>query len=287
VKYAFIASMRREYRVRTLCRVLQVSASGYYAWRTRPTSLSAQKNDQLVIEIKRVHEEAKKAYGSEKTWKALTIQGIACGKHKVARLRRLNGIESKRRRRFKITTKSKTTKAIAPNHLNQCFQVDRPNQVWVGEVTFIATRAGWLYLAIVLDLFARKIVGWSMSNKNNTPLVLNALEMALLRCRPKAEVLHHTDRGSTYGSDEYQTKLLAHGLKPSMSRKGNCYDNAVAESFFSTIKNELIFDKSFVTREDARQEIFEYIEIFYNRQRLHQTLNYLTPEQAEKKLIAA
>jgi putative transposase len=287
VKYAFIAIMRREYRVRKLCRVLQVSASGYYAWRTRPASLSAQKNDQLVIEIKRVHEETKKAYGSEKTWKALTIQGISCGKHKVARLRRLNGIESKRRRRFKVTTESKTTKAIAPNHLNQCFQVGHPNQVWVGDVTFIATRAGWLYLAIVLDLFARKIVGWSMSKKNNTPLVLNALDMALLRRRPKTEVLHHTDRGSTYGSDEYQAKLFMHGLKPSMSRKGNCYDNAVAESFFSTIKNELIFDKSFVTREDARQEIFEYIEIFYNRQRLHQTLNYLTPEQAEKKLIAA
>jgi len=240
-----------------------------------------------MIEIKRVHEESKNTYGSEKTWKALTIQGIACGKHKVARLRRLNGIESKRRRRFKVTTESKTTKAIAPNHLNQCFQACRPNQVWVGDVTFIATRAGWLYLAILLDLFARKIVGWSMSNKNNTQLVLNALDMALLRRRPDSEVLHHTDRGSIYASDEYRTKLFSRGLKPSMRRKGNCYDNAVAESFFSTIKNELIFDKSFATREDARKEIFEYIEIFYNRQRLHQTLNYLTPEQVEERLIAA
>ncbi|MCK5241480.1 IS3 family transposase [bacterium] len=287
MKYAFITSVRGEYRVRKLCRVLQVSASGYYAWCTRPPIESVQKNEQLVKEIKRVHEESKNTYGSEKTWKALTSQGIACGKHKVARLRRLNGIESKRRRRFKVTTESKTTKAIAPNHLNQCFQVCQPNQVWVGDVTFIATRAGWLYLAIVLDLFARKIVGWSMSNKNNTQLVFNALDMALLRRRPKAEVLHHTDRGSTYGSEEYQTKLFTHGLKPSMSRKGNCYDNAVAESFFSTIKNELIFDKSFVMREDARKEIFEYIEIFYNRQRLHQTLSYQTPEQAEKKLVAA
>ena len=287
MKYAFITSLRDEYGVRKLCRVLQVSASSYYAWNMRPLSQSRQSDEQLLVEIKRIHEESKNTYGSEKTWKALTIQGIACGKHKVARLRRLNGIESKRRRRFKVTTGSKTTKAIAPNHLNQCFYVCRPNQVWVGDVTFIATRAGWLYLAILLDLYARKIVGWSMSKNNNTQLVLNALDMTLLRRRPRAEVLHHTDRGSTYGSDEYQTKLFTHGLKPSMSRKGNCYDNAVAESFFSTIKNELIFDKSFVTREDARKEIFEYIEIFYNRQRLHQTLNYQTPEQAEKMMVAA
>lgn len=287
MKYAFITNMSSNYRVRKLCRVLQVSASGYYAWSTRPPSPRAQNDEYLLAEIKRVHEESKNTYGSEKTWKALNSQGIVCGKHKVARLRRLNGIESKRRRRFKVTTESKTTKAIAPNHLNQCFHVCRPDQVWVGDVTFIATRAGWLYLAIVLDLFARKIVGWSMSKKNNTQLVLNALDMALLRRRPKAEVLHHTDRGSTYGSDEYQTKLFSRGLKQSMSRKGNCYDNAVAESFFSTIKNELIFDKSFVTREDARKEIFEYIEIFYNRQRLHQTLNYQTPEQAEKTIVAA
>ncbi len=199
----------------------------------------------------------------------------------------LNGIQSKRRRRFKVTTESKSTKKISPNHLNQSFHVDHPNQVWVGDVTFIATRVGWLYLAIILDLFARKIVGWSMSNKNNTQLALNALDMALLRRRPKSEVLHHTDRGSTYGAEAYQDKLFAHGLKPSMSRKGNCYDNAVAESFFSTIKHELIFGKSFTTREEAKREIFEYIKIFYNRQRLHQSLNYLTPEQAEKKMIAA
>ena len=287
MKYAFITSLRDEYGVRKLCRVLQVSASSYYAWNMRPLSQSRQSDEQLLVEIKRIHEESKNTYGSEKTWKALTIQGIACGKHKVARLRRLNGIESKRRRRFKVTTGSKTTKAIAPNHLNQCFYVCRPNQVWVGDVTFIATRAGWLYLAILLDLYARKIVGWSMSKNNNTQLVLNALDMALLRRRPKAEVLHHTDRGSIYASDGYRTKLFSRGLKPSMSRKGNCYDNAVAESFFSTIKNELIFDKSFVTREDARKEIFEYIEIFYNRQRLHQTLNYQTPEQAEKMMVAA
>ena len=287
MKYAFISSVCDKYRVRKLCRVLQVSASGYYAWCIRPPSMRNQRNEQLVTEIKLIHKAAKNRYGSAKTWEALKLQGIVCGKHTVAKLRQLNGIESKRRRRFKVANASKATKAIAPNHLNQCFQVSQPNQVWVGDVTFIATRSGWLYLAIVLDLFARKIVGWSMSDKNNTQLVLGALDMALLRRRPTAEVLHHTDQGSIYGADEYQAKLFAHGLKPSMSRKGNCYDNAVAESFFSTIKNELIFDNSFSTREDARMAIFEYIEIFYNRQRLHQSLNYQTPEQVEKKLIAA
>lgn len=285
MKYAFIRNNLADHGVQILCRVLEVSASGYYAWCDRPHSQRAQTDKRLLLEIQRIHAESRQNYGSLKTWKALNSQGIVCGKHKVARLRRLHGIESKRRRRFKVTTHSKNNEWIVPNHLNRRFQTSQPNQVWVGDVTFIATRAGWLYLAIMLDLYSRKIVGWSMSNQNNTDLVLNALDMAWVRRKPDAEVLHHTDRGAVYAADEYRARLSAYHLKPSMSRKADCYDNAVAESFFSTLKSELTSGNLFPSREMAKTEIFEYIEIFYNRQRLHQSLNYLTPEKAEMEFV--
>ena len=204
----------------------------------------------------------------------------------MARLRALHGIESKRRRRFKVTTNSKNTQLIVPNLLNRCFTIDRPNRVWVGDVTFIATRKGWLYLAIMLDLYSRKIIGWSMSERIDKRLVLDALDMALLRREYRVGIMHHTDRGSIYGSDEYVKKLTNHRLIPSMSRKGDCYDNAVAESFFSTLKNELIVSKIYDSREQARIEVFEYIEVFYNRQRIHQALNYKTPEMMEKAFVS-
>lgn len=185
-----------------------------------------------------------------------------------------------------MTTHSKNTKWIAPNLLNRCFKTDRPDQVWVGDVTFIATRMGWLYLAVLLDLYSRKIIGWSMSSRIDKQLVLDALDMALMRRRPDSEVLHHTDRGSIYASDEYREKLSAHQLSRSMSRKADCYDNAVAESFFSTLKNELMSGNVFESRDRARTEIFDYIEIFYNRQRIYQSLNYLTPEAMERLAVA-
>jgi len=234
-----------------------------------------------VGQIRQVHLASRQNYGVIKTWKALKSGGLCCGKHRIARLRRANGIESKRRRRFKVTTMSKNTEWIAPNRLNRCFKVAKPNQAWVGDVTFIATRTGWLYLAVLLDLYSRKVIGWSMSERNNKQLVINALDMALERRRPQSQVIHHTDRGAIYGSDYYRNKLIASGLIPSMSRKGDCWDNAVAESFFSTLKNELLYGQRFVSQEQARSEIFKFIEIFYNRQRLHQSLNYITPEIAE------
>jgi putative transposase len=221
-----------------------------------------------------------------KTWKALNTEGIPCGKHRVARLRRIDGIEARRTKRFKVTTRSKNTEWIAPNRLNRCFKTDRPNKVWVGDVTFIATRAGWLYLAILMDLYSRKVIGWSMSNRIDKYLVLDALEMALVRRRPDSEILHHTDRGSIYASDEYRERLSDNQLSRSMSRKADCYDNAVAESFFSTLKNELACGRVFESRDRARSEIFDYIEIFYNRQRIHQSLNYLTPEMMEATVVA-
>ena len=245
----------------------------------------AKHHQVLTAEIKRVHQETKQSYGSVKTWKTLKAQGISCGKHQISRLRRLSGIESKRRKRFKITTKSKNNKHLAPNVMNRSFWSARPNKAWVGDVTFIATRAGWLYLAILLDLYSRKVIGWSMSSRNDKHLALNALNMAIEHRDPDPGLLHHTDRGAIYSSDEYLKILSTQGCVSSMSRPGNCYDNAVAESFFSSLKNELTHKNVFESRSQARMEIFKYIEVFYNRQRIHQSLNYLTPEQFERQAV--
>jgi putative transposase len=265
--------------------VLKVSHSGYYAWYKRPISNRARADQRLLNDIKRIHRESREAYGSLKTWKALNYQGIVCGKHRIARLRRRNCIEAKRKRRFKVTTDSRNTQWIAPNLLNRRFKADYPDQIWVGDVTYIATRSGWLYLAILLDLYSRKVIGWSMANNINKTLALGALDMALMRRKPQSKVLHHTDQGAIYGSDEYIKKIKAHQLIPSMSRKGDCYDNAIAESYFSTLKNELILGRVYQSREQARSEIFNYIEVFYNRQRLHQSLNYLTPQEYEMQTV--
>lgn len=199
----------------------------------------------------------------------------------MARLRSLHGIETKRRRRFKITTKARRSQNIVPNIVNRCFKAEGPNRIWLGDVTFIATRTGWLYLAVMIDLYSRKIIGWSMSEQNNKELVLNALDMAIVARKPTGSVIHHTDQGAPYASEEYTVKLRLNNMIQSMSRKGDCYDNAVAESFFGTLKNELVLGEVFKTREDARREIFKYIEIFYNRKRIHQSLGYKTPEMVD------
>lgn len=266
--------------------MLGVSASGYYDWTTRKESNHAREDAGLLAEIKQIHQASREAYGSLKTWKALQARGVSCGKHRVARLRRIHGIHTRRKKHFKITTDSKHAKWISPNRLNRSFNVKRPNEAWVGDVTFIATRKGWLHLAVIIDLYSRKIVGWSMSIKIDKHLVLSALDMALVRRQPSSGVLHHTDRGAIYASDEYQDMLSTHRLVPSMSRKGDCYDNAVAESFFSTLKNELVLGSIYESREKARAQIFEFIEVFYNRQRLHQSLNYRTPDEVERLTVS-
>ena len=209
------------------------------------------------------------------------MRGINCGKNRVARLRQLHGIETRRRRRFKITTRARKSQEIAPNIVNRCFKTEKPNRVWLGDVTYIATRTGWLYLAVMLDLYSRKVIGWSMSEQNNKQLVLNALDMAIVARKPTASVIHHSDQGSIYASEEYMAKLRSNNMIQSMSRKGDCYDNAVVESFFSTLKNELVLGNVFKSREEARSEIFGYIEVFYNRKRIHQSLGYKTPEMVE------
>lgn len=274
---------RQEFSVRTMCRLLEISRSGFYAWQCRPESRRARADRSLLARIEAIHRESREAYGAVKTWKALRAQGVPCGRHRVARLRRAARIEAKRKRRFRVTTQSRHSFPVAPNVLAREFAVSAPNRVWVGDITFIPTRAGWLYLAVLLDLYARRIVGWAMSPHIDRELVTEALLMALARRRPKPGLLHHTDQGRQYAAGSYRQQLIAHGIEPSMSRKGDCFDNACAESFISTLKNELTHHLQFTTREEARTAIFEYIEVFYNRQRLHQTLGYRSPAEFERR----
>ena len=264
-----------------MCRHLQVSRSGYYAGCHRDESTRSQENRSLLLHIHRVHAQSKQRYGILKCWKQLQQEGIACGRDRIARLRREQAIYAKRRKRFVITTRSKHRHWVAPNQLQRNFIAHQPNQVWVGDVTFISTRQGWLYLAVLIDLYSRKVVGWSMSNTNHGKLGKDCLDMAITHRHPAPGLIHHTDRGSTYAMQSYRELLEELGILSSMSRKRDCWDNAVAESFFANLKNELTHYQIFKNQNEARMTIFEYMEIFYNRKRLHQTLNYKTPEQFE------
>jgi transposase InsO family protein len=281
VKYAFITRHQAQFPVSALCRALGVSRSGYHDWRTRQPSSRTQANQRLLTEIQRIHRESRQAYGSLKTWYALNQQGIVCGKHRVARLRRSAGIEARRKRRFRVTVEHHRTPAAAPDRLRRNFMQTRMDQAWVGDVTFIRTRCGWLYLSMLLDLYSRKVVGWSMSARNDEALALGALEMAIAHRQPEPGLIHHTDRGALYQSRNYRDRMGRVGMLPSMGNVGTAYDNAVAESFFSNLKNELIHHCDFETREEARAAIFSYIELFYNRQRIHQTLGFVSPQQFE------
>jgi putative transposase len=283
VKYGFIKRHDHEFSVKRMCHVLRVSRSGYYDWLVRPECTRAVQARQLLIHIRRVHAEAREAYGARKTWEELNDQGIACGKHRVARLRKENGIEARRKRRFRLTVENHSTAPAAPNLVQRRFLVAQPNRVWVGDMTFIRTRAGFLYLAVLLDLYARRVVGWSMNDRPDLMLALGALDMALEQRQPEQGLIHHTDQGAIYAARQYRERMQAHGLLPSMSAKGDCYDNAVAESFFSNLKNELVHHCDFVSRDAARAAIFDYIELFYNRKRRHQTLGYVSPMQFEEQ----
>ena len=270
-----------------LCRYFGVSHSGFYAWRTRPESRRACENRRLLAEIRRVHERSKERYGSPRIHAELTEDGHKVGCNRIAQLMRDNDIRAKRRRRFRITTDSDHKLAIAPNRLNRNFQVDAPNKVWVTDITYVRTGGGWLYLAVVIDLFSRMAVGWSMSTNIDTKLISRALLSAVLRRRPGPGLMHHSDRGVQYASAEYQRLLTKNGMVCSMSRKGNCWDNAVAESFFSTLELELLDHEPFQTREQARTAIFEFIEAFYNRRRRHSSLGYRSPVNFEREELAA
>jgi len=283
VKYEYIETHAGLIGTKRLCRILGVARSGYYDWKTREESEHNKQDRELLGQIKEVHRVSREAYGAVKTWRELNMQGIVCGKHRVARLRRQAGIEARRKRRFRVIVENHHTEPAAPNLVQRQFNVAIPNQVWVGDGTFIRTRQGFLHLAVLLDLHSRRVVGWGMGDRPNLQPVMSALDMALLHRSPERGLIHHTDQGTLYAARAYREKLLTHGLCPSMSRRGNCYDNAVAESFFSTLKNELVHYCDFHTRDEARAAIFEYIEIFYNRQRRHQTLGYLSHVQFEQQ----
>lgn len=269
-----------------MCEALAVKRGSYYDWRSREESQQAKQDRDLLKRIQSIHSASRENYGAVKTWEALRATGQICGLHRVERLRRLHGIEAKRMRRFRASERGRTSDTVMPNVLNRDFTVQQPNRVWVGDMTYITTRKGVLHLAVLIDLYSRHVVGWSMSDKPNRYLVKDALRMAIDERQPKPGLIHHTDQGPQYRASDYQAILTTHGMIPSMSRKGNCHDNAVAESFFSHLKNELVYHKNFADRCEARSAIFDYIEVFYNRQRLHQTLNYQTPVNYEMMHVA-
>jgi len=287
MRYAFIAKHRDAFPVGLMCQVLAVGKSGFYAWLKRPESPRTRENQRLVEAIKMVHHGSRQTYGSPRVHADLKAQGHACGKHRVAQLMRQYGIVSRHKRKFKATTNSKHSHPVAANHLNRQFTVSHPNRCWVSDMTYIPTQEGWLYLAVTLDLYHRKVVGWAMDRWMTQQLVIEAFTMAMKNGRPGRDLVHHSDQGVQYASDAFQALLKTAGTQCSMSRKGNCWDNAVAESFFHTLKVELTHARQYRTRQEARREIFEYIEVFYNRQRRHSSLGYQTPVEFEQRATAA
>jgi transposase InsO family protein len=287
VKYAFIRQHRERYSLQALSHVLHVSRSGYYDWLGRAPCKRTQANNELLEHIRTAHTKHRRAYGAFKTWCYLQSQGIACGKHRVARLRKEAGIEAQRKRRFRLTVEHHHTPKAAPDLLQRQFSANAPNLAWVGDMTFIRTRQGWLHLVVLLDLFSRKVVGWAMGERATTVLHRAALAMAISQRRPEAGLVHHTDRGAVYSAPAYRELLAEAGMQPSMNGRKTAYDNAVAESFFSNLKNEWVHHHDFKTREDAKLAIFDYIECFYNRNRIHQSLGYRTPDEVERLYYGA
>ena len=283
MKYACIDRRRNRYPIRMMCRLLQVSSSGYYAWRARPESRRAQRDRELMPLIRRVYEGSKGVYGSPRVHAELVAEGVPVGRHRVARLMRLERLRGCPKRRFRATTQRDPAHAVAKNLLKQSFAADAPNQRWAGDITYISTHQGWLYLAVVMDLYSRRIVGWSMSHWMSRRLVVDALRMAIDARRPEGSLIHHSDRGGQYTSDDFRDELAKHSIDCSMSSTGNCYDNAVVESFFGSLKRERVNRVRYRTRDEARADVFEYIEVFYNRKRRHGYLGNMSPADFEKQ----
>jgi transposase InsO family protein len=281
VKYAWIKQHSVDYSVTTLCEFMTVSRSCYYAWLDAPKTALEKENDQLIETLTVLFEKSRGTYGTRRLKNKFAEQGIVVSRRRIARLMRQAGLWYKTKKKFKATTDSKHNQAIAPNLLKRQFTVLRPDRYYVGDITYIATQEGWLYLAVVIDLFSRKVVGWSMDRRMKAKLVNDALLMALWKRKPTKGLVWHTDRGSQYASDSHRDILKDHHVTQSMSRKGNCWDNAVSESFFHTLKTELVHHEQFKTRDDAKQAIFEYIEVFYNRERSHSANDYLSPVDYE------
>jgi putative transposase len=284
MKFRIIEDQRDTFKVRAMCDVLGVSPAGYYAWRGRPESLRKTANRALLTEIRRVHMAHRGRYGAPRVHATLRARGYMVSRGRVERLMRHHGIRARMRRQFRVrTTDSHHDLPIAPNLLEQTFVATRPNQIWLADITCVPTSEGWLYLAVVLDLFTRKIAGWAMRGHMRAELTIAALTMAIQRQKPLDGLIHHSDRGSQYAAADYRKVLGAAGMIQSMSRTGNCWDNAPMESCFGTLKTELVHQACYKTRDAARHDLFAYIEGYYNRQRLHSALGYITPEQAERQ----
>lgn len=287
MRYARIETLRHAYPVMRMCRLLQVSESGYYAWRTRIPSVRSREEPRLESEIAAAHQHTRETCGAERLQTELAVSGIRVGVHRIKRIRRKLGLRCKQKRRFRTTTDSKHALPIAPNVLNRQFDVAAPNQVWVTDMTYIPTGEGWLYVAGVKDVFNGEIVGYAMSQRMTQTLTMQALFRAVAARRPVAGLIHHADRGSQYCAHDYQALLKQFGMVSSMSRKGNCWDNAPMESFWGTLKNELVHHTRFATRKQAQEAITEYIEIFYNRLRKQKRLGYLSPAAYIQKYYAS
>lgn len=283
--FRFIEGHKDQWPVRRLCETLEVSPAGYYAWRGRPRSAQEQRHDTLLVEMRAIHVQFKARYGSPRMHAELVARGHACCVNTVARLMRDHGLVAKTARKFRITTTdSNHDLPVADNLLDRHFDPSEANEVWLADITYIPTREGWLYLAAVEDLYSRKVVGWSMAEHMESRLVVDALEMAVQRRLPDEGLLAHSDRGSQYASEHYQLLLARHGIACSMSRRADCWDNAPMESFFASLKKELVHDADFATRAEARAAIFEYIEVFYNGQRRHSSLGYVSPAEYEQSV---
>jgi len=282
MRFQFIDDHRADAPVVRMCLVLDVSPSGYYAWRGRPPSKREMANRELMAKIEVVFKESGETYGSPRVHRALQKQGVKCSENRVARLMRLRNLKAKQVRRFRATTKRNRADRAAPNLLKRDFSTAGPDEKWLTDMTYIPTQEGWLYLAAVMDLFSRRIVGWAMSDRMTTDLTLRALDMALRQRRPGRGLIHHSDQGSQYTDSRYQAVLAARGLRPSMNGVGTWYDNAPMESFFGTLKSERVHLAGYGTRNEASTDVFYYIEAFYNRRRLHSSLDYESPEAYEE-----
>ena len=285
MKYAFIEQHREDFSLSELCDVLHVSVSGYYAWHHRPESKRAQQDKELSKKILALHSASGGSYGSVRLHQGLKKSGEDVGRNRVIKLMKHHHIQAKVRRKYKQTTDSNHTFGYHPNLLNQQFDVAKANCVYAGDISYIWTQEGWLYLAVVMDLFSRRIIGWSMSSRMTRQLVIDALLSAYWRRKPDPGVIFHSDKGVQYASYDYRRLLKHYGFIGSMSGKGNCYDNAVVESFFHSLKVEQVHHKNYKTREEAKSDIFNYIEIFYNTKRLHSSLGYCSPVEFEQKYM--
>jgi putative transposase len=282
MRFTFIDTAKAEFPIQRLCQVLELSQSGYFAWKSRPACQRQRDDLVLLAHVRSAFRESNGPYGSPRMTRALQAQGLPIGRRRTARLMRENGLKARQKRRFKRTTDSHHAVPVAPNLIEQDFSADRPNQKWNADLSYVWTSEGWLYLAVVLDLFARRVVGWAVSERLHKELALEALRKALAIRRPGEGLIPHSDRGSQDCATAYQTELKKHGIQISMSRKGNCYDNAVVETFFKTLKSELVWRTVFQTRAEAREAIGRYIDDLYNPVRRHSTLDYVSPVQFER-----